>query len=56
MAQRGSVPTGPSEDYLRLLKREISVEEYAKSVERRLREDRSDRGARSSNGAQRQRA
>jgi hypothetical protein len=52
MAQRGSVPTGPSKDYLRLLKREISAEEYAKSVKRRLREDRSDRGSESSNGAQ----
>ena len=55
MAQRGSVPTGPSEDYLRLLKREITAEEYAKSVKRRLREDRSDRGSEPSSGAEKQR-
>jgi hypothetical protein len=34
----GSVPTGPSEEYLRLLREEISAEEYAKRVKRRLRE------------------
>lgn len=34
----GSVPAGPSEEYLRLLREEISAEEYAKRVRRRLRE------------------
>lgn len=34
----GAVPTGPSEEYLRLLREEISPEEYAKRVKRRLRE------------------
>lgn len=56
MAQSGSVPTGPSEAYLRLLKREITPEEYAKSVRQRLREDRSSNGSSSETGTQRQRA
>jgi len=34
----GSVQAGPSEEYLRLLREEISAEEYAKRVKRRLRE------------------
>ncbi len=38
MAEKGSIPTGPSEQYLRLLKGEITPEEYAKSVEKRVRE------------------
>jgi hypothetical protein len=38
----GSVPTGPSEEYLRLLREEISPEEYAKRVKRRLRKGRKD--------------
>jgi hypothetical protein len=38
MADRGSVPTGPSEQFLRLLRGEISTKDYARSVERRVRE------------------
>lgn len=38
MTDKGSIPTGPSEQYLRLLKGEISPKEYAKSVERRVQE------------------
>lgn len=34
----GSVPTGPSVEYLRLLREEITPEEYAKLVRRRLKE------------------
>lgn len=56
MAKHGSVPTGPSEAYLRLLKQEITPEEYAKSVRKRLREDRSSNGARAGTGTERQRA
>jgi hypothetical protein len=37
MASQGSVPTGPSEQYLRLLKGEISPEKYAKGVKKRVR-------------------
>jgi hypothetical protein len=36
MTQRGSIPTGPSEQYLRLLKGEITPEEYRASVKDRL--------------------
>ena len=42
MAQQGSIPTGPSDSYLRLLKGEITPEEYAKSVEKRVREPKRD--------------
>lgn len=34
----GSLPTGPSEQYLRLLKGEIRPDEYAASVEKRVRD------------------
>lgn len=36
MAGRGSIATGPSEQYLRLLKGEITPEEYARSVKKRV--------------------
>lgn len=36
MGTSGSLPTGPSEQYLRLLKGEISPQEYAKSVRERV--------------------
>lgn len=36
----GSIPTGPSEQYLRLLKGEISPQEYAQSVKERVDETR----------------
>jgi hypothetical protein len=38
MADRGSIPTGPSEQYIRLLRGEISTKDYARSVERRVRD------------------
>ncbi len=36
MASEGSVPTGPSEEYLRLLKGQITAEDYAKGVKKRV--------------------
>ena len=36
MTKSGSSPTGPSEQYLRLLKGDITPEEYARSVEKRV--------------------
>ncbi len=36
MASQGSVPTGPSEQYLRLLKGQITPEDYAKGVKKRV--------------------
>lgn len=36
MATEGSIPTGPSEAYLRLLKGEIGPEDYAKGVKKRV--------------------
>lgn len=36
MATEGSVPTGPSEAYLRLLKGQITPEAYAKGVKKRV--------------------
>lgn len=36
MTDKGSIPAGPSEQYLRLLKGEIGPEEYAISVKRRV--------------------
>lgn len=36
MTDRGTIPAGPSEHYLRLLKGEITPEEYVKSVKRRV--------------------
>ena len=41
MAHSGSVPIGPSQAYLRLLKREITPEDYAKIVKERLSKDQS---------------
>ena len=35
----GSVPTGPSELYLKLLKGEITAEEYAKQAKKRVRDE-----------------
>jgi hypothetical protein len=37
-ADRGSVPTGPSEQFMRLLRGEITAKDYARIVERRVRE------------------
>lgn len=34
----GSIPTGPSELYVKLLKGEISAEDYAKEAKRRIQE------------------
>jgi len=36
MANRGSIPTGPSDQYLKLLKGEMAPEEYVKSVQKRV--------------------
>lgn len=36
MATEGSVPTGPSEAYLQLLKGQITPEHYAKNVKKRV--------------------
>ena len=36
MTDKGSIPAGPSEQYLRLLKGEITPGEYAKSVKKRV--------------------
>lgn len=35
----GSIPTGPSDLYLRLLKGEITPEAYAKQVKKRIHEE-----------------
>jgi hypothetical protein len=40
MASQGSVPTGPSEQYLKLLKGDLSPEAYAKGVKKRVRAER----------------
>jgi hypothetical protein len=48
----GSVPTGPSELYLRLLKGEITPEEYARRAKKRVQEESRQRPA---TGAQPQR-
>lgn len=53
----GSIPTGPSEQYLRLLKGEISAKDYAKSVEKRVDKQRDpDRRDDGQSGAQPKRA
>jgi hypothetical protein len=39
MPDYGSVPTGPSELYLKLLKGEITPEEYARAAKKRAQED-----------------
>lgn len=36
MASEGSVPTGPSEAYLQLLKGRITPEDYVKGVKKRV--------------------
>jgi hypothetical protein len=36
MTRRGSIPTGPSEQYLRLVKGEITPDEYRASVKDRI--------------------
>jgi hypothetical protein len=36
MTKAGSIATDPSEQYLRLLKGEITPQEYARSVEKRV--------------------
>lgn len=56
MTKSGSIPPDPSEHYLRLLKGEITPEDYAKSVKQRV-DDRArgDEPKRSSTGAKSQR-
>jgi hypothetical protein len=55
MTSQGSVPTGPSEQYLKLLKGELSPEEYAKGVKKRVRAERKNgsSGGGTKNAAQR---
>jgi hypothetical protein len=50
----GSIPTGPSELYLQLLKGEITPEKYAKQAKKRVQEEARKRP--SSTATQRQRA
>ena len=38
-ARGGTVPTGPSPEYLRLLRGDIDTKEYVKSVEKRVQQD-----------------
>lgn len=52
MTKAGSIVTDPSEQYLRLLKGEITPEEYARSVEKRLdAQDRREESGSQDNGA-----
>lgn len=40
MASEGSIPTGPSEAYLQLLKGRITPEDYVKGVKKRVSDQR----------------
>ena len=40
MASKGSVPTGPSEAYLQLLKGKLSPEDYVNGVKKRVSDQR----------------
>jgi len=52
----GSIPTGPSELYLQLLKGEISPQDYAKRTKKRLRDEARERLKVKRTATQRQRA
>jgi hypothetical protein len=52
----GSIPTGPSELYLRLLKGEISPQDYAKQAKKRLQDEARERPKGRRTATQRQRA
>jgi len=52
----GSIPTGPSELYLQLLKGEISPQDYAKQTKKRLRNEARERPKGKRTATQRQRA
>jgi hypothetical protein len=52
----GSIPTGPSEIYLQLLKGEISPQEYAKQAKKRLQDEARERPRGKRTATQRQRA
>ena len=52
----GSIPTGPSELYLQLLKGEISPRDYAKQAKKRLQSEARERPKGKGTATQRQRA
>lgn len=52
----GSIPTGPSELYLQLLKGEIKPEDYAKRAKKRLQDEARERPKGLKTATQRQRA
>ena len=54
MAKKGTISPAASEQYLRLLKGELSPEDYAKSVKKRV-DDRSRSHGSSKNGTHRER-
>jgi hypothetical protein len=52
----GSIPMGPSELYLQLLKGEITPEDYAKQAKKRIQNEAGERPKGKRTAAQRQRA
>ncbi|HEX6455184.1 MAG TPA: hypothetical protein VF009_01550 [Solirubrobacterales bacterium] len=52
----GSIPTGPSELYLQLLKGEISPEDYAKQAKKRIQDEARERPRGKRTATQRQQA
>jgi hypothetical protein len=52
----GSIPTGPSEIYLQLLKGEISPEDYARQAKKRIQSEARERPRGRRTATQRQRA
>lgn len=52
----GSIPTGPSELYLQLLKGEISPEDYAKQAKKRSQDEAREKPKGARTATQRQRA
>lgn len=52
----GSIPTGPSELYLQLLKGEISPEDYAERAKKRIQDEARERPRSKRTATQRQRA
>lgn len=52
----GSIPTGPSELYLQLLKGEISPEDYAKQAKKRIQDEAREKPKGVRTATQRQRA
>jgi hypothetical protein len=52
----GSIPTGPSELYLQLLKGDISPEDYAKQAKKRIQDEAREKPKGTRTATQRQRA